>query len=276
MTTEAGAVGGVLAGGSSFGSSANAHSIIDQNLMFDFYHGGGLDLTCLGMAEVRRGRQRQHLAVRRPPQRLRRVHRYFAERPRRRVRRHVHRRRARRSRSTTASSGSSRRAGRGSSSSTSSRSRSPASIAAPKSQPVIYVTERCVFQLTTEGLELIEVAPGIDIDRDILAHMDFKPIINKPLPMDCAHLPRRADGADGRSAEPEAARARQLRRRPQHPVRQSRRLERPQEERHRRPAEGAGGGVQEGRTARQFGGQSRRLPHRRGSLRRLCRHDRST
>ena len=53
-----------------------------------------------------------------------------------------------------------------------------------RNQPVIYVTERCVFQLTPGGLELIEVAPGIDIERDILAHMDFKPIINKPVPMD--------------------------------------------------------------------------------------------
>ena len=44
-----------------------------------------------------------------------------------------------------------------------------------ESQPVIYVTERCVFQLTEHGLELIEVAPGIDIERDILAHMAFKP-----------------------------------------------------------------------------------------------------
>ena len=41
-----------------------------------------------------------------------------------------------------------------------------------------------MFQLTPGGLELIEVAPGIDIERDILAHMDFKPIINKPVPMD--------------------------------------------------------------------------------------------
>ena len=41
-----------------------------------------------------------------------------------------------------------------------------------------------MFQLTEHGLELIEVAPGIDIERDILAHMAFKPHIHKPVPMD--------------------------------------------------------------------------------------------
>src|SRR5262249_28824896 len=46
------------------------------------------------------------------------------------------------------------------------------------------VTERCVFRLTGNGLELTEVAPGIDIERDILAHMDFRPIIRTPQPMD--------------------------------------------------------------------------------------------
>jgi propionate CoA-transferase len=50
-------------------------------------------------------------------------------------------------------------------------------FAATREQPVLYVTERCVFALTAEGLELREVAPGIDIERDILAQMDFKPII---------------------------------------------------------------------------------------------------
>jgi propionate CoA-transferase len=58
------------------------------------------------------------------------------------------------------------------------------SYAQSRNQPVIYVTERCVFQLTPDGLDLIEVAPGIDIDRDILAHMDFTPTITKPIVMD--------------------------------------------------------------------------------------------
>ncbi|HEV2955650.1 MAG TPA: acyl CoA:acetate/3-ketoacid CoA transferase, partial [Xanthobacteraceae bacterium] len=56
--------------------------------------------------------------------------------------------------------------------------------AAEIGQPVFYVTERCVFRRTVAGMELIEVAPGIDIERDILAHMKFKPVVDEPKPMD--------------------------------------------------------------------------------------------
>jgi propionate CoA-transferase len=56
--------------------------------------------------------------------------------------------------------------------------------AARQGKDVLYITERCVFRRTTEGLELTEVAPGIDIERDILAKMAFKPIVTKPREMD--------------------------------------------------------------------------------------------
>ncbi|TSA14232.1 acyl CoA:acetate/3-ketoacid CoA transferase [bacterium] len=46
---------------------------------------------------------------------------------------------------------------------------------------VLYITERCVFELTREGLLLSEVAPGVDPSRDILAHMEFLPIISSTL-----------------------------------------------------------------------------------------------
>ena len=56
--------------------------------------------------------------------------------------------------------------------------------ASQRSQPVLYVTERCVLQLTPKGLELIEIAPGIDLQRDILDQMEFKPIIENVTQMD--------------------------------------------------------------------------------------------
>ena len=45
---------------------------------------------------------------------------------------------------------------------------------------ILYITERCVFALCDQGLELIEVAPGVDLKRDILDPMDFEPIIRRP------------------------------------------------------------------------------------------------
>jgi propionate CoA-transferase len=56
--------------------------------------------------------------------------------------------------------------------------------AAESGQPVLYVTERCVFRRGREGMELIEIAPGIDVNRDVLAHMDFTPIVRNPALMD--------------------------------------------------------------------------------------------
>jgi propionate CoA-transferase (EC 2.8.3.1) len=41
-------------------------------------------------------------------------------------------------------------------------------------QRVIYVTERCVFELGDNGLKLVEVYPGIDVQKDILARLPFE------------------------------------------------------------------------------------------------------
>ena len=183
LTTEAGAIGGVLASGSSFGSASNAHSIIDQNQQFDFYDGGGLDMTCLGMAECDvqgnvntsrfGGRLNGCGGFINISQNARRV--VFAgtftvgglevkiEDGQVRIIKEGRNKKFLNFVEQITFSGK---------------------YAQKRNQPVLYVTERCVFQLKPKGLELIEVAPGIDIGRDILAHMDFKPIINEPLPMD--------------------------------------------------------------------------------------------
>ena len=54
-------------------------------------------------------------------------------------------------------------------------------IALKNGQKAYYVTERCVFRLTENGPELIEIAKGIDLEKDILAQMEFKPLVSDPL-----------------------------------------------------------------------------------------------
>lgn len=64
-----------------------------------------------------------------------------------------------------------------------------------RGQEVVIITERCVFRLEAEGITLTEVAPGIDIEKDILAQMDFKPQISKNLKiMDHRIFARRTNG----------------------------------------------------------------------------------
>ena len=52
--------------------------------------------------------------------------------------------------------------------------------AARRGKEVLYITERCVFRLGADGLELCEIAPGVDLQHDILDKMAFRPLMPQP------------------------------------------------------------------------------------------------
>ena len=54
-------------------------------------------------------------------------------------------------------------------------------MAREKGQEVLIVTERAVFRLCREGVELIEIAPGIDLQTQVLEQMDFAPMVSADL-----------------------------------------------------------------------------------------------
>ena len=54
-------------------------------------------------------------------------------------------------------------------------------VALSMEKKVLYVTERCVFELTDNGLLLTEVAPGVDLEKDIFAQMEFRPLVSDNL-----------------------------------------------------------------------------------------------
>ena len=183
LTVENGAIGGVPQGGAQFGSPRNAEAIIDHPYQFDFYDGGGLDMTFLGLAQcdaagnINVSKFGTNIAgcggFPNISQQTPNV--FFCG---------------------TFTAGGLKIAVEDGKVKILQEGKAKkfiknvdqitfnGSYAMRKGQKVHYITERCVFELTKDGLKLTEVAPGIDVEKDILAHMDFKPIIGDYKTMD--------------------------------------------------------------------------------------------
>ncbi|HEU4318989.1 MAG TPA: CoA-transferase [Acidimicrobiia bacterium] len=179
LTVEQGVFGGVPASGNDGGAGFNFQALIEQPAMMSFYDGGGLDIASLSFAEVDRhgnvnvhkfgDRLRgpggfQNIATATP--RVCFVGTFTAGGEvgvvdgRLEIEREGGVRKFVDEVTEITFSGEQARL---------------------REQEVLYITERAVFRLGDEGLDLIEVADGVDVERDILAHMDFHPVIAEPL-----------------------------------------------------------------------------------------------
>ncbi len=181
LTAEPGVIGGVPAGGLNFGAAVNTQAIVDQPYQFDFYDGGGLDIAFLGLAQAdaegnvnvskfgpRLAGAGGFINISQNAKRLVFVGSFLAGQGA-----HQHPKFVPQVEHRTFSGREALRRG----------------------QPVLYVTERAVFALHERGLELLEVAPGLDVERDVLALMQFRPVVDRePQSMDAAIF---ADAAMG-------------------------------------------------------------------------------
>ena len=176
FTVEQGHIGGIPAGGSDFGMAVNPSASLDAGHQFDWYDGGGLDVAVLSFAELDAA---GNVNVGRFAGRAPGVGGFI-----------------------NISQGAKRLVFVG----TLVATRDPYTFNDPQpiglptggspklvdevdqisfaadralatGQPVTYVTERAVFELRPEGLTLIEIAPGIDLDKDVLDHIAFRPHI---------------------------------------------------------------------------------------------------
>ncbi|MCD7922846.1 MAG: acyl CoA:acetate/3-ketoacid CoA transferase [Clostridiales bacterium] len=180
FTLELGAIGGTPQQGSDFGSSVNPDSFLAHPSMFDFYHGGNLDITFLGAAQIdaegnvnvsrfggRPAGQGGFIDISQSSKKIV-FCTYFKTKGFRAV---VDAKGIHITKEGTIPkfvSGVEQITFNG-------------DFARRRKQEVIIVTEHCVFQLGDKGMMLTELAPGIDLERDILGQMEFKPLISPDL-----------------------------------------------------------------------------------------------
>ncbi|MFO1115852.1 MAG: acyl CoA:acetate/3-ketoacid CoA transferase [Beijerinckiaceae bacterium] len=179
LTAEPGVIGGIPASGMDFGAAINTQAVIDQPYQFDFYDGGGLDIAFLGLAQAdasgslnvskfgpRLAGAGGFINISQNAKKVVFVGTFVAgkldiaiDKGALKIVRDGETRKFVENVEHTTFSGK---------------------VARKSGKNVLYITERCVFRLTADGLVLAEVAPGVDIERDILAKMDFRPLIPAP------------------------------------------------------------------------------------------------